>query len=621
MALSSELISQFAKITNDKGEKKSETIVYGTIVEHGGINYVKIDGSELLTPISTTANTKPGERVTVMIKNHTATVTGNISSPSARIADVNDIKDAADKITEFEIVLANKVDTEELNVQIGRIDDLVSDNVRIKDSLTANEADIDNLQANVLDVTDRLTAAEAEIDDLKVNSLDAETINSTFAKISNLEATNADVHNLEATYGEFASLTTNKFTSIDATIKDLEADKLSAEDIEGRYANIDFSNIGEAAIEHFYSTSGLIKDVIVGDGTITGKLVGVTISGDLIEGNTVVAEKLVIKGEDGLYYKLNTNGMATEAEQTDYNSLNGSIIKAKSITASKISVDDLVAFDATIGGFNISDSSIYSGVKNLVDNTTRGIYLDKDGQVSFGDASNFIKYYKDSNGNYKLEISAQSLSLGSSSKTVETAISDIQEEVTNLKDEASNAQDSADAAQDKAESTDERVSVAETLIQQLSDSISMIVTDENGSSLMTQTESGWTFSMAEINTALNDVSNSLDTLQQGVGDTSNTVNVLEQAVADLGVLAEYIKVTTYEGEPCIELGDLESDFKLLITNTRIMFLEGSGVPAYINNQSLYINKAVVKEEMQQGGFVWKVRSNGNMGLMWKGVVE
>lgn len=435
MALSNELISQFVKVTNDSVEAKTETTVYGTIVEFNGTNYVKLDGSDLLTPISTTANTKPGERVTVMIKNHTATVTGNISSPSARIADVNDIKDAADKITEFEIVLANKVDTEELNVQIGRIDDLVSDNVRIKDSLTANEADIDNLQTNVLNVTERLTAAEAEIEDLKVNSLDAETINSTFATISDLEATNADVHNLEATYGEFASLTTNKFTSIDATIKNLEADSLSVEDIEGRYANIDFSNIGEAAIEHFYSTSGLIKDVVVGDGTIAGKLVGVTISGDLIEGNTIVAEKLVIKGEDGLYYKLNTDGITTEAEQTDYNSLNGSIIKAKSITASKISVDDLVAFDATIGGFNISNSSIYSGVKNSVDNTTRGIYLDKDGQVSFGDANNFIKYYKDSNGNYKLEISAQSLSLGSSSKTVETAISDIQEEVTNLKDE------------------------------------------------------------------------------------------------------------------------------------------------------------------------------------------
>ena len=58
-----------------------------------------------------------------------------------------------------------------------------------------------------------------------------------------------------------------------------------------KYANIDFANIGKAAIENFFATSGLIKNVTVGDQTVTGELVGVTIRGDLIEGNTIAAEK------------------------------------------------------------------------------------------------------------------------------------------------------------------------------------------------------------------------------------------------------------------------------------------------------------------------------------------
>ena len=49
-----------------------------------------------------------------------------------------------------------------------------------------------------------------------------------------------------------------------------------------------------------------------------------------------------------------------------------------------------------------------------------------------------------------------------------------------------------------------------------------------------------------------------------------------------------------------------------------MFREGSGVPAYFNNQSMHIKKAVIEEELQQGGFMWKVRANGNLGLVWKG---
>ena len=147
--------------------------------------------------------------------------------------------------------------------------------------------------------------------------------------------------------------------------------------------------------------------------------------GDLIEGNTIAAEKLVVKGEDGLYYKLNTDGIKVEAEQTEYNSLNGSVIAAKSITASKINVTDLVAFGATIGGFKITENSIYSGAKTSVSNTTRGVYLDNDGQVSFGDSSNFLKYYKDQNGNYKLEITADTVVIGTNN--VATALEEVTE--------------------------------------------------------------------------------------------------------------------------------------------------------------------------------------------------
>lgn len=172
---------------------------------------------------------------------------------------------------------------------------------------------------------------------------------------------------------------------------------------------------------------------------------------------------------------------------------------------------------------------------------------------------------------------------------------------------------------DSIEKTDERVSKSETLIQQLSESIMTLVTDGNGESLMVQTETGWTFSTGSISEAVDAASEALDSLTNEMGDVNTTVDVLKQAVDDLGVLNDYVKITTYETEPCIELGENDSDFKLLITNTRIMFMQGSNVPAYISNQSLYIKKAVVEEELQQGEFVWKARSNGNLGLMWKGV--
>ena len=441
MALSDELISQFAKITKTEEKSKDESTVYGTIVLHNGKKYVKLDGSELLTPVASTTNIEPDERVTVMIKNHTATVTGNISSPAARTQEVEKIGTA---ISEFEIIIAGKVDTIEFNAQVGRIDSLVSDNVTIKEKLTAAEADITNLESDNATIKGQLTALDADITNLETeNATITGKLTAIDADIGSLQADNVLIkENLTAHTADITKLKADnvdisgKLTAAQADIETLKTDKLSATEADLKYANIDFSNIGKAAIETFYAKSGIIKDLVIENGAvISGELIGVTIKGDLIEGGTVVADKLVVKGSDGLYYKLNTDGVTIEAEQTEYNSLNGSIITAKSITATKISVSDLVAFDATIGGFKITENSIYSGVKESADNTTKGIYLDNDGQIAFGDQTNFIRYYKQSDGSYKLEISAATVSISSSNKTIEDALSDIQGDVDNLRNE------------------------------------------------------------------------------------------------------------------------------------------------------------------------------------------
>lgn len=211
----------------------------------------------------------------------------------------------------------------------------------------------------------------------------------------------------------------------------VEKDTLKATDIEGKYANIDFSNITKATMKEFYAESGIIKDVILQNGVITGELSGIIISGDLVKANTLVANKLVIKGEDGLYYKLNTDGVTVETEQTNQNSLDGTVIRAKSVTASKINVTDLQAFGATIGGFKISENSVYSGVKSSPTNTTRGIYLGSDGQLFFGDATNYLKYTIDANGNSKLQMAADSITFGAN-KNLETSLSDASKTATNF---------------------------------------------------------------------------------------------------------------------------------------------------------------------------------------------
>ena len=389
MPLSSELVSQFAKLASNKPKEEKESTVYGTTVIQNGNKYVRLDGSELLTPASFTTNIADGERVTVLIKNHMAIVTGNITSPAARTSEVEEVGDKADAASAAvkNLTADNIKVNQKLEAQEGTIKNLTSDNITIKNKLNAQEASIGNLKAENATISGKLKAAEGNI--------------------SNLQADNVTIN---------GSLTAAK-----ASIEDLNTKKLSAEQADIKYANIDFANIEKAAIENFYATSGIIKDLVIGDTSVTGKLVGVTIIGDLIEGGTVKADKLVVKGSDGLFYKLNTDGISITAEQTDYNSLNGSILTAKSVTAEKVNVKDLVAFDATIGGFKIGNSSLYSETKASIDNTTAGIFMDKTGQMAVGDSTNFIKFYKDTDDSYKLAISADSLTF-STGKTIKDGV-------------------------------------------------------------------------------------------------------------------------------------------------------------------------------------------------------
>ena len=120
MNLSNELISEFVKITNDKPKTKIETTVYGTVVEKDGENYVKFDGSDVLTPAVFAAEAINGERVVIQLKNHTATVIGNFSSPSARFDTVKLVIDSVDDLNDKIYYFVSR---EFFNEEIGKLVD------------------------------------------------------------------------------------------------------------------------------------------------------------------------------------------------------------------------------------------------------------------------------------------------------------------------------------------------------------------------------------------------------------------------------------------------------------------------------------------------------------------
>lgn len=298
MALSKTLIDEFVKATNDRKHETKETTVYATIVESGSQIGAQFDGSDIITPVHTTANVKDGDRVIVTIKNHEAVVTGSTTAPSASNRDLLDVEG---KVAEVDKLIAGAVTVEYLAAETARIELLIADKIGV-DELTAESARIEQLIAG----------------------------------------------------------------------------KVSADDLDAKYAKIDFANVKELDVENLLVRgSFLTNDINSATGSFSKYLTGVRIHGDIIDANTLKANKLILQGDDGLYYQLNVNslGEATvSSNPTKYtNNLDGSVLVAESVTASKINVDDLFAQKVTATNMTITGNSTFgsaAGTNIIVDGNT-----------------------------------------------------------------------------------------------------------------------------------------------------------------------------------------------------------------------------------------------------------
>lgn len=129
MALSADLISQFVKITNDKNETKTEEMLQGKVQIIGNKNYVRLSSSDVLTPVHTTTELKNGDMVNVLIKDHTATVLGNVTAPSMN--------------EDTGTTLAEHLKSGEITGTREWIDSIVEGNADVKESIKDVKRDVD----------------------------------------------------------------------------------------------------------------------------------------------------------------------------------------------------------------------------------------------------------------------------------------------------------------------------------------------------------------------------------------------------------------------------------------------------------------------------------------------
>lgn len=201
MSLSNKMVSEFVKVTKDT-PKAPNTSAYGKVVIYDDNKYVQLDGSDLLTPADTTVHVNDGERVTVSINGHTATINGNLSDISASNGDLMQFKVNTDGMF---LTLRDEFDTKMSDFKI-TLDGMFLTvreefNTKMSDFKITTDGMFLTVQNNINTVDAKLTEFKVASDGMFVNvgsdiNNHANLINGLRTDVNWLGGQNEEVHNL-----------------------------------------------------------------------------------------------------------------------------------------------------------------------------------------------------------------------------------------------------------------------------------------------------------------------------------------------------------------------------------------------------------------------------------------
>ena len=395
MSLSNKLVSDFVKITNSTSDTKKETTVYGTVLSNDDDRMiVQIDGFDGSTPVVTTVDAKVGERVSVLIKDHTATVTGNSSSPSARTDDLQETNAAVSTIKQNMSNVAELV--EEARQAASNAQDQA--NLATEYANNAKQA-ADNAEDRAELVEQNMAGVIEEVDSVKEDAIklrsDMETeIDTVRTEISTTYATKDEVSTTESTLRK---------------------------EIEDSVAGV------TTTFEQDYAKKTDVEDAIVG--VKENLQTQITHNADTISSTAKSVESIQVEVTD-------QNGKISDA-------LNAANEAEMLATNAKTSAENAkTAADEAKANLAIAEENL-TKLKNRTDAT-------------------------------EADIAAAQVAVDAAQKAVDKA----QLAATNAQKAAENAQASADEAKEDISALNERMTTAETKIEQNSEAIALCATKE-----------------------------------------------------------------------------------------------------------------------------------------------
>ena len=619
MAVPNELIAKFAKLSKESKIQR-ETTVFGTTVEYGGKLYVKMDGSDLLTPVATTSEISAGERVTVMVKDHTATVTGNISNPSASKGTTDAIEDEITTINatigNFELVIADKVSTKELQAEVAKINELMALKANIVD-LNVTNATIKDLNVQVANI-DKALITKADIVDLDAANAEINTLKANYADIETLVGGNLTMDNIQSLVLTSSKVTVDNAFIKDAMIDRVSADKINAGTINTNNVNIqseDGSMLLQGSLQQFKDAEGNVRIQIGKDasGDFTFALYGADGQGQLINQNGITASAI---GDGLIVNSMVSDNANISGSKLDIDSVitevNGSTTTIKS---SKIYFDDKkqtldVAFNtlnttvdntsSTVSSHTTSINTMQGQISTLISDTT--IINDDGTTTSIKDAFSSMEQTVDG---FSTKIGSLETTMDDGFKSVDSKISRVEQTLDGFSTRVTNTETKVDNMKDE-------ILLGDTM--PTTDGSVVYIKDK----------------FAETLTTIDGISNKVGSLEANFAEDGtvtnlvNQVSTLEQTASQFNMeffqkvdnanqgVNEILSYITFDADG-ITIGQDSYPVRLMLTKDRIKFVDTNGAQlAYFSEGKLYVNNAEIINAIKIANYGFLPTANGSL---------
>lgn len=272
--------------------------------------------------------------------------------------------------TEAEVSLKEIVNT--INSVANTLQNVRYNSVTTK-TLEADAANIGLLKAEQADIK-YATIQSLNATDAKITALDSATIKTDelYSKVADLDYIKSDHADIAVIKNTM--ITTDTLKTEIAKIGYLTTDEadiryLTVSTADTKFLHADMSDMDIAKIQTLFATAGIISDMTIKDGHITGVLDSVTVNANSITTGTLSVDRLVIRGsEKSLVYELNNISGALQAKSVD--TLNGEILTQRTITADKLVAKSITSNEiktGTITSDEIKTGTITAANINMID--------------------------------------------------------------------------------------------------------------------------------------------------------------------------------------------------------------------------------------------------------------